>query len=81
MRQPLFDQYAPIPGLLITSAICYTLLGLRLSDYRGSEEAVEWTKNHRTLVTIIVQILSHSLGMMHVLIICKYLFQRQKVAL
>ena len=67
-----FDRFAAIPGLLITSSICYTLLGAHLAGYRGSEALVEWTKSNRTLVTVMVQLLSQMLGLFHVHAICEF---------
>ena len=70
MLAPL-DRFSAIPGLLIASSICYTLLGLHLHGYRSSEGAVNWTKEHRTLVTVLVQLISQMLGLIHVHAICE----------
>lgn len=67
----IFDRFSAIPGLLITSSICYTLLGLHLGNYRGSEKLLGWTKANRTLVTVTVQLLSQMLGVIHVHVICR----------
>jgi hypothetical protein len=67
------QRFGAIPGLIISSAICYTLLGLHLTNWRGSENALMWTKANSTSVTIIVQILSHALGLIYVQVICTYL--------
>jgi hypothetical protein len=66
----LFDRFFAIPGLVATSLICYTLLGLHLVDYRGSDNLVNWTKTHRTLITVLVQLLSQMLGLIHVHAFC-----------
>jgi hypothetical protein len=67
----LFDRFAALPGLLVTSAACYTLLFLHLNSYRGSENFLRWTRDHRTAVAILVQLLSQVLGMIHVHVLCK----------
>lgn len=67
-----FDRFTAIPGLLVTSSICYTLLGAHLAGYRGSEAGVDWFASNKTLVTVIVQLLSQMLGLFHVHAICEF---------
>lgn len=68
-----FDRYFAIPGLLFTSLVCYALLGLQLSGFRGSEGLLAWTTNNGSAITIGVQVLSHILGLVHVQVICEHL--------
>ncbi|KAF1847822.1 uncharacterized protein K460DRAFT_426644 [Cucurbitaria berberidis CBS 394.84] len=65
-----FDRFAAIPGLLVTSSICYTVLGAHIAGYRGSEALVQWTESNRTLVTVMVQLLSYMLALVHIHAIC-----------
>jgi hypothetical protein len=67
----LFDRFSAVPGLIITSAICYTLLGLHVNSYRGPESLLIWTREHRTAVTVLVQLVSQVLGIIHVHVMCQ----------
>lgn len=65
-----YDRFGAIPGLLVTSGIAFTLLSLNVSDWRGSESLLDWTKRNRNVVTVIVQVISHILGLIMVQVVC-----------
>ncbi|KIW13149.1 hypothetical protein PV08_08336 [Exophiala spinifera] len=64
------DQALPIPGLLLTSTVAFTLLGLKVNEWRGSERFAEFITNDRTTVAIAIQIVSHVLGLIQVQVLC-----------
>ncbi|RYO68275.1 hypothetical protein AA0116_g4 [Alternaria tenuissima] len=66
----LFNRFSALPGLLITSTTCCTLLYLHLSKYQSSENFLIWTWEFRTAVTILVQLLSQVLGIVYVHVVC-----------
>ena len=66
-----FDRFFPIPGLLATSAVAFTLLGLKATNWRGSEGFADFAANDRTTVAIVVQIVSHLLGLIQIQVLCK----------
>jgi len=68
----LFDRFSALPGLLVTSTTCYTLLYLHLSKYHSSENFLIWTWECRTAVTILVQLLSQVLGIIYVHVVCQW---------
>src|ERR1700761_391927 len=55
------DRALPIPGLLLTSTVVFTLLGLKLRGWRGSDGFADFITNDRTTVAIAVRIISHVL--------------------
>jgi hypothetical protein len=65
------EQALPIPGLLMTSTIAFTLIGLKINDWRGSEAFAEFITDDRATVAIAIQVLSHVLGLIQVQILCK----------
>jgi hypothetical protein len=65
------EQALPVPGLILTSALALTLLGLKTNGWRGSETFAEFVTNERTTVAIAVQIISHVLGLIQVQALCK----------
>ena len=66
----LFDRFSAIPGLMITSVICYSLLYRHLHGWRASDSLVHWVNERRSLVTVLVQLLSQILGLIHLHVFC-----------
>lgn len=65
------DRFLPIAGLFITSAVAIVLLVLRRTQWRSSEWFAHFVVIERTEVAIVVQVLSHLLGLVQVQILCK----------
>ncbi|KIW56560.1 hypothetical protein PV05_05213 [Exophiala xenobiotica] len=60
------DRALPIPGLLLTSTVAFTLLGLKVNGWKGSENFANFITDDRTTVAIAIQIISHILGLIQV---------------
>ena len=65
------QKYLPIPGLLINTAIVSTLLGAKSSHWASSESLANLVTSHRASVGIVVQIISHILGIIEIYAICE----------
>lgn len=65
------DRALPIPGLLLTSTVAFTLLGLKVNGWKGSENFANFITDDRTTVAIAIQIISHILGLIQVQALCK----------
>lgn len=67
-----WSEFWVLPGLIVTTIASLILLILHLTHWQGSEHlAITITKN-TTPVIVLVQIISHVLGMIMIQSICEY---------
>jgi hypothetical protein len=67
----LFDRYSPALGLIVTSSIVFTLVGLQATNWKASAAFTSYVINQRTTVAIIVQVVSHVLGLIQIQALCE----------
>ena len=67
--EPLLLRYLAVPGLLITSVISTTLT-IYAPTYQISYGSFsQLVINHRSIIQVIVQILAHAFGLIHVFVL------------
>lgn len=67
-----------IPALIFTNLIAFTLLTLTLCHWESSLEVAHFITKNRSVIAIIVQLISHLLGLILVLTLCEsYLITEQ----
>lgn len=74
-RRPFVDIYLMIVGLVVTNAIVWALLGLKISQWSTTTIDPRWVVNNRSTIAIAVQVIAQILGMTVVAVLCKHSLQ------
>ncbi len=67
----VWERFLVIPGLLLTTFLTSSLFAARFEHWTSTPDFTTFVKQNRSATGIIVQVLSHILGMMHVYILCR----------
>ena len=76
--RPLKQSYAKAQifiasALLLTTVVSFVILTAHVRKWSTSGSALKWIENHRSAVGIIVQVLSHLLGVIQLYVLRKLL--------
>ncbi|KAL9114870.1 MAG: hypothetical protein Q9227_001113 [Pyrenula ochraceoflavens] len=69
-NESTWRKLLPVPGLIVTTALAISLLVIREQGWTSSLEFAAHVYRHPSIVGIVVQVLSHALGMLHVYALC-----------
>ncbi|KAA6416372.1 MAG: hypothetical protein FRX48_01092 [Lasallia pustulata] len=65
-----WDKFWMIPGLVFTNLVAFTLFTLTSTHWESSLKVVNFVKTHRSAIGIVVQLISHMLGLILVRALC-----------
>ena|SRR2546429_6270851 len=67
--EPLWARYLAVPGLFITTVISTTLIIYAPTHQISSGSFPQLVINYRSVTQVIVQVLAHALGLIHVFVL------------
>ena len=69
-EETIWKKLMVVPGLVVTTAFAVSLLVIRSQGWTSSLAFTARVFRHPSIVGIVVQLLSHALGMLHVYSFC-----------
>lgn len=66
-----WEKFWMIPGLVLTNLLAFTLLTLASTHWESSLEVVHFVTANRSAISIVVQLISHLLGLILVNTLCE----------
>jgi hypothetical protein len=70
-QAPTWEKFWVIPGLFLTNLVAITLLTAKAIHWESSLELANFVTTNRSSISIVVQLISHLLGLILVSTLCE----------